>query len=77
MKAMNDIREMLCISIHALLAESDRTCAGIICRAPGFLSTLSLRRATSHSNAFLRGVYISIHALLAESDQCFTVVSFA
>ena len=34
------------ISIHALLAESDRTCAGIICRAPGFLSTLSLRRAT-------------------------------
>ena len=35
------------ISIHALLAESDRTMIIIICTAWKFLSTLSLRRATA------------------------------
>ena len=56
------------ISIHALLAESDRQ---FPCQSPeksGFLSTLSLRRATL---GYVRGCFfcvISIHALLAESD---------
>ena len=58
------------ISIHALLAESDiyRQWRCWVCGA--FLSTLSLRRATSSSLVIklpLRS--ISIHALLAESDQ--------
>ena len=35
---------------------------------PGFLSTLSLRRATGQGHAFAPPVSISIHALLAESD---------
>ena len=61
-------RVRACISIHALLAESDGagllSCFGRII----FLSTLSLRRATSASyNAYLEES-ISIHALLAESD---------
>ena len=34
----------------------------------GFLSTLSLRRATTHPVTILVRVIISIHALLAESD---------
>ena len=57
------------ISIHALLAESDG------CRCPprhwhgGFLSTLSLRRATCRLGLGLVCRPISIHALLAESDQ--------
>ena len=56
------------ISIHALLAESDG------CRCPprhwhgGFLSTLSLRRATRHDTQDATPIRISIHALLAESD---------
>ena len=56
------------ISIHALLAESDG------CRCPprhwhgGFLSTLSLRRATVYCFSPALAVKISIHALLAESD---------
>ena len=33
-----------------------------------FLSTLSLRRATTHNFAALHDIFISIHALLAESD---------
>ena len=79
------------ISIHALLAESDRP----FCKpdsqrrhfyprspcgerpifavrpydAPIFLSTLSLRRATTQSQIDARVIPISIHALLAESDS--------
>ena len=34
-----------------------------------FLSTLSLRRATTHDFTALNDILISIHALLAESDQ--------
>ena len=37
------------ISIHALLAESDRQSWQAACTLTGFLSTLSLRRATGHS----------------------------
>ena len=40
----------------------------IICTMPLFLSTLSLRRATSREYAKKYRPYISIHALLAESD---------
>ena len=35
---------------------------------PGFLSTLSLRRATAFAGYFRSSPLISIHALLAESD---------
>ena len=56
------------ISIHALLAESDRQMP-LIKFFPGtFLSTLSLRRATHYDNYNLHCTEISIHALLAESD---------
>ena len=57
------------ISIHALLAESDRpwVClAGFACL---FLSTLSLRRATRCTKEIGKHFVISIHALLAESDH--------
>ena len=43
-------------------------------RESGFLSTLSLRRATLHFLAVVRAFRISIHALLAESDAVTTVV---
>ena len=57
------------ISIHALLAESDTALLIQPTRKPGFLSTLSLRRATALLNAQYRHLAkISIHALLAESD---------
>ena len=57
------------ISIHALLAESDRRPGQTAKANKGFLSTLSLRRATAINgcNSDIEG--ISIHALLAESDQ--------
>ena len=57
------------ISIHALLAESDCTTTITICIALRFLSTLSLRRATTRSRYYSMGRHISIHALLAESDS--------
>ncbi len=56
------------ISIHALLAESDRRCNTSRTRATAFLSTLSLRRATPPLPASIPTATISIHALLAESD---------
>ena len=56
------------ISIHALLAESDYTMITTICTVLKFLSTLSLRRATSGHETTPYIVPISIHALLAESD---------
>ena len=61
------IVNMLAISIHALLAESDplKCLLGI---DPEFLSTLSLRRATLPAYAIAFPMSISIHALLAESD---------
>ena len=57
-----------CISIHALLAESDSTTIITICTVPRFLSTLSLRRATFIQVKNTPKARISIHALLAESD---------
>ena len=59
----------LLISIHALLAESDRRCFNVLRNRFGFLSTLSLRRATANSHGGRQGQHISIHALLAESDS--------
>ena len=78
------------ISIHALLAESDKRIrhrrekprhfyprspcgerhkrANRLAHAPPFLSTLSLRRATSGGFFVIGFIAISIHALLAESD---------
>ena len=58
------------ISIHALLAESDGFWFSVARKAPGFLSTLSLRRATVLVQLIVAGIIdISIHALLAESDR--------
>ena len=56
------------ISIHALLAESDRERAGKAMYNKEFLSTLSLRRATFVVTQKGPAKAISIHALLAESD---------
>ena len=39
----------------------------------GFLSTLSLRRATIHYDNYNLHCVISIHALLAESDLCHAI----
>ena len=58
------------ISIHALLAESDRQVRPYRLAAGGFQSTLSLRRATGVDGRCIVGHVISIHALLAESDCC-------
>ncbi len=57
------------ISIHALLAESDDVSLIYNNRCQGFLSTLSLRRATKFVNLRVVDGSISIHALLAESDR--------
>ena len=57
------------ISIHALLAESDRLPTALRTPHHKFLSTLSLRRATNARPETRRSYAISIHALLAESDQ--------
>ena len=56
------------ISIHALLAESDRHPLAVRGSTAQFLSTLSLRRATPPGSTPGRTAKISIHALLAESD---------
>ena len=56
------------ISIHALLAESDRRAHVAAVARCQFLSTLSLRRATKRKNEPKGAENISIHALLAESD---------
>ena len=58
------------ISIHALLAESDREPTALRTPHHKFLSTLSLRRATGiHYDNYNLHCVISIHALLAESDM--------
>ncbi len=56
------------ISIHALLAESDRNGLRLLSVLLLFLSTLSLRRATTVETYQGGTHHISIHALLAESD---------
>ena len=56
------------ISIHALLAESDAYGRINDISRLIFLSTLSLRRATSPNGGQYSVYSISIHALLAESD---------
>ena len=57
------------ISIHALLAESDANTSLLILEPSAFLSTLSLRRATTSLVVIGTNCIISIHALLAESDN--------
>ena len=61
-------RKWRSISIHTLLAESDSgyDFGGRVCQ--GFLSTLSLRRATNADCSCRSARPISIHTLLAESD---------
>ena len=67
----NKLKTPCVISIHALLAESDNNTRNKVNKQLEFLSTLSLRRATSTSFTTSRIHQISIHALLAESDdQC-------
>ena len=56
------------ISIHALLAESDLMTPSMGAIRILFLSTLSLRRATTWARGSRVTYVISIHALLAESD---------
>ena len=58
----------LLISIHALLAESDKMELDSTAGRITFLSTLSLRRATTWARGSRVTYVISIHALLAESD---------
>ena len=60
---------LLLISIHALLAESDFQKLLYHFIPAAFLSTLSLRRATGGLKELSKGGIISIHALLAESDH--------
>ena len=55
-------------SIHALLAESDIGTLRTVSVKNTFLSTLSLRRATSLPQNQHQRKQFSIHALLAESD---------
>ena len=57
------------ISIHALLAESDGFPGALRATKYQFLSTLSLRRATTDAINGCNSDIISIHALLAESDR--------
>ena len=63
-----NLPNIISISIHALLAESDCMILMQKCFVSIFLSTLSLRRATINSRADNLKRHISIHALLAESD---------
>ena len=71
------IQHRVGISIHALLAESDRINRNVANRERKFLSTLSLRRATHYDNYNLHCVEISIHALLAESDRAASITPTA
>ena len=63
------------ISIHALLAESDISSKTAEMAKTSFLSTLSLRRATSAFSSEGDQLIISIHALLAESDSATSAAS--
>ena len=65
---VNNIAYTDSISIHALLAESDWSNPRATVSTWKFLSTLSLRRATSGYVRYCIHARISIHALLAESD---------
>ena len=66
------IQHRVGISIHALLAESDGGGLLNFFDRTIFLSTLSLRRATSERVPLAESTAISIHALLAESDPSST-----
>ena len=68
-RALQKVEEV--ISIHALLAESDRQTFAYWYIKEIFLSTLSLRRATTSLVVIGTNCVISIHALLAESDDGF------
>ena len=64
----------ICVfSIHALLAESDSRAFWQLLGLMIFLSTLSLRRATSDIVTIKQEAIFSIHALLAESDTALEI----
>ena len=67
------IDEIQLFSIHALLAESDGILPHHARKIVNFLSTLSLRRATSDRVPLAESTAFSIHALLAESDMRFSL----
>ena len=69
--ALEGLAHWCAISIHALLAESDVRLALLLYGGHIFLSTLSLRRATTIRKRQTIPIIISIHALLAESDGLF------
>ena len=68
LRVLDGSKSSIKISIHALLAESDLTRVVSSAGTTGFLSTLSLRRATRETTSVKPIFSISIHALLAESD---------
>ena len=68
MRIFTNGKQLVHISIHALLAESDAPVGLDLVGQMEFLSTLSLRRATSQPCCTDTTSAISIHALLAESD---------
>ena len=57
------------VSIHALLAECDRSTTALPSFCTSFQSTHSLRSATFYEGAGLFAYVVSIHALLAECDE--------
>ena len=60
-----------CVDFYPRSPCGERQFESIVrCYVAIFLSTLSLRRATTQSIANLDDIMISIHALLAESDFC-------
>ena len=67
-RACQKAKNGITVSIHALLAESDKQVFDVMPTAKAFLSTLSLRRATHMAENWARWIEVSIHALLAESD---------
>ena len=70
----NTVCSVISISIHALLAESDHSLNLPSRPIDKFLSTLSLRRATTNQTNTKTDKGISIHALLAESDPPYNLM---
>ena len=63
------------ISIHALLAESDIIKIRFLFRLPKFLSTLSLRRATSHLSKFSTPQRVFLSTLSLRRATCRAIIA--
>ena len=59
---------LLCISIHALLAESDKNFSNVVFSTSDFYPRSPCGERLCGKAGALKGLQISIHALLAESD---------